>query len=178
VVYAVLQGIAFALAGIFDLRLHSFGNVELATRLPISLRAGLGGDLVNFLIASAVFFGIGYVVSYFMIGKFRYATPGRLGNYIDENREDFTVESTSKVPSGEPSQAEQIIGLLGGRENIVLVDSCMTRLRVTVRDSDLVAEESAWKKAGALSLLKKGSGIQAVYGPKADVLKSDIHDIL
>lgn len=178
VIYALLQGCAFALAGIFHLRLHSFGNVELATRLPISLRAGLGGDLVNFLIASVVFFVIGYLVSYFMIGKFRYATPGRLGNYMDENKEDFTTDAPPRDGVRSDSQAERIIGLLGGRENIVLVDSCMTRLRVTVKDSSLVAEEAAWKSEGALSLLKKGSGIQAVYGPRADVLKSDINDIL
>ena len=76
------------------------------------------------------------------------------------------------------SQAERIIALLGGRENIVLVDACMTRLRVTVKDVDKVAELPAWKAEGALGLLKKDGGIQAVYGPKADVLKSDINDIL
>ena len=66
----------------------------------------------------------------------------------------------------------------GGRENIVLVDACMTRLRVTVKDPAKVADLAAWKAEGALSLLVKGDGIQAVYGPKADVLKSDINDIL
>ena len=76
------------------------------------------------------------------------------------------------------SQAEAIIKLLGGDDNIVLVDSCMTRLRVTVYDAEKVADEPEWKQAGALGLLKKGNGIQAVYGPKADVLKSDINDIL
>ena len=75
-------------------------------------------------------------------------------------------------------QAERIIALLGGRENIVLVDACMTRLRVTVKDPAKVADLAAWKAEGALSLLVKGDGIQAVYGPKADVLKSDINDIL
>lgn len=175
-VYAVLQGAAFALAGLVDLRLHSFGNVELATRLPMSLSAGLGRDLINFVIASLAFFAIGYFVAYTMIGKFRYATPGRLGNYMDENNEDFRAKTTERGATD--TQAERIIGLLGGRENIVLVDSCMTRLRVTVKDAGLVAEEGEWKREGALSLLKKGDGIQAVYGPKADVLKSDINDIL
>lgn len=175
-VYAVLQGAAFALAGIVDLRLHSFGNVELATRLPMSISAGLGRDLINFVIASVGFFVIGYFVAYYMIGKLRYATPGRLGNYMDENAEDFRAKTTDRGTTD--SQAERIIALLGGRENIVLVDSCMTRLRVTVKDASLVAEESEWKREGALSLLKKGDGIQAVYGPKADVLKSDINDVL
>lgn len=178
IVYAILQGFAFALAGVIDLRLHSFGNVELATRLPMSLRAGLGRDLINFVIASIAFFVIGYFVAYFMIGKFKYATPGRLGNYMDENAEDFTVEGKSSASAKGNEQAERIIGLLGGRENIVVVDSCMTRLRITVKDPALVAELDAWKSAGALGLLKKGDGIQAVYGPKADVLKSDINDLL
>ena len=72
----------------------------------------------------------------------------------------------------------EVFALLGGRENIVLVDACMTRLRVTVKDPAKVADLAAWKAEGALSLLVKGDGIQAVYGPKADVLKSDINDIL
>ena len=76
------------------------------------------------------------------------------------------------------SQAEKIISLLGGRDNIELVDACMTRLRVTVKDVERVADLEAWKGAGALGLIKKGNGIQAIYGPKADVLKSDINDIL
>lgn len=76
------------------------------------------------------------------------------------------------------SQPERIIELLGGRDNIVLVDACMTRLRVTVKDPSKVADADAWKKEGAMGLMKKDTGIQAVYGPKADVLKSDINDIL
>ena len=122
---------------------------------------------------------IGYVVAYFMIGKFRYATPGRLGNYMKDNSDGGTTnDRPANASSGNDSQAERIISLLGGRENIVLVDACMTRLRVTVKDIGKVADEGAWKAEGALSLLKKGEGVQAVYGPKADVLKSDINDIL
>ena len=54
----------------------------------------------------------------------------------------------------------------------------MTRLRVTVKDPSKVADTDAWKAQGALGLVKKGEGVQAIYGPKADVLKSDINDIL
>ena len=46
------------------------------------------------------------------------------------------------------------------------------------KDLDKVAELAAWKSEGALGLMKKDNAIQAVYGPKADVLKSDINDIL
>ena len=178
IVYAVLQGVAFAMAGIMDLRLHSFGNLEFVTRIPMSVNAGLVGDIVNFLICVVAFFAIGYFVSYFMIGKFKYATPGRLGNYtVEGGNEEGTQTSTesAKVSDGQP---ERIIALLGGRENIVLVDACMTRLRVTVKNPDKVADTAAWKAEGALGLVKKEKGIQAIYGPKADVLKSDINDIL
>lgn len=178
-VYAVLQGCAFAMAGIIHLRLHSFGNLEFFTRIPMSVKAGLTGDLINFVICVIAFFVIGYAVAYFMIGKFHFATPGRLGNYTDDGAEEEENNSTGKGGSPKKdSQAERIIALLGGRENIVLVDACMTRLRVTVKDVDKVAELPAWKAEGALGLLKKDKGIQAVYGPKADVLKSDINDIL
>lgn len=175
IVYALLQGCAFAMAGIIHLRLHAFGNLEFITRIPMSLQAGLGGDIINFVLCVAAFFVIGYFVAYFMIGKLKLATPGRLGNYTDDNADDTAAKTEKKSDNG---QAERIIALLGGRENIVLVDACMTRLRVTVKDPAKVADLAAWKAEGALSLLVKGDGIQAVYGPKADVLKSDINDIL
>ncbi len=176
IVYSILQGCAFALAGIFDLRLHSFGNLEFLTRVPMSVEAGLAGDIVNFIIAVVAFFAIGYFVAYFMIGKFRFATPGRLGNYTADGGDDEAVAENKAVSSD--GQPERIIALLGGRDNIELVDACMTRLRVTVKNPDLVADADKWKAEGALGLVKKEKGIQAIYGPKADVLKSDINDIL
>ncbi len=190
IVYSVIQGVAFASAGILNLRLHSFGSIELFTRLPMSFKAGLGWDIFNFVLMCILFFAIGYFVAYFMIGKFKYATPGRLGNYSDiatdaisetgsETKVSTTTITTTRTTTETiSSQAEAIIELLGGRENIELVDACMTRLRVTVKDPEKVADISKWRENGALGLFKKGNGIQAVYGPKADVLKSDINDIL
>ena len=180
VVYAVLQGVAFAMAGVIHLRLHSFGNLELLSRLPMSFTAGLGGDVLNFVICCVVFFIIGYFVSYFMIGKFQFATPGRLGNYTDDAGDEEAAPAAAPAgqAAGKDSQPERIIALLGGRENIVDVDACMTRLRVTVKDPAKVAGKDAWKAEGALGLILKDTGVQAIYGPKADVLKSDINDIL
>lgn len=175
ILYAILQGCAFALSGVINLRLHSFGNLEFLTRVPMSVKAGLVGDIIHFLIAVVVFFVIGYFVAYFMIGKFKFATPGRLGNY---NTEDEKQDTTGERKESSDGQPERIIALLGGRENIELVDACMTRLRVTVKNPELVADKDAWKAEGALGLVKKEKGIQAIYGPKADVLKSDINDIL
>ena len=180
-VYAVLQGISFALADIIALRVHSFGTLEFLTRIPMSINAGLVWDVVNFVISCVVFFFLAYFISYWMIGKFKIATPGRLGNYIEESATEDGV-ATEGIPAGTMTTADAqvngIIEALGGRENISDVDACMTRLRVTVKDPEAVKEESDWKKLGALGLVKKGTGIQAIYGPKADVLKSDINDVL
>jgi len=172
IVYSLLQGLAFASAGVFNLRLHSFGNIELLTRIPMSVKAGLTGDIINFILVTAVFFALGYFVSFFMIKKFNYATPGRMGNYNDtasESKDSLTVSNP---------RAGRIIELLGGKENISLVDACMTRLRITVKDSSKVSQEDKWKDEGALALIVKGNGIQEVYGPQADILKSDINDSL
>ena len=174
VIYAILQGLAFASAGVVNLRLHSFGNLEFLTRIPMSVKAGLTGDIINFIVAIIIFFIVGYLVANFMIKKFNYATIGRLGNYIEEeNNEDTIKTSVSK-----DTQTTRIITLLGEKENIIDVDACMTRLRVTVKDMGKVADLEEWKKEGALGLMKKDNGVQAVYGPKADVIKSDILDIL
>ena len=105
IVYALLQGCAFAMAGIIHLRLHSFGNLEFITRIPMSLQAGLGGDIINFVLCVIAFFVIGYFVAYFMIGKLKLATPGRLGNYTDDNADDTAAKTEKKADNG---QAERI----------------------------------------------------------------------
>ncbi|SDX86051.1 PTS transporter subunit IIBC [Lachnobacterium bovis] len=179
-VYAVLQGCAFALAGIIHLRLHSFGNIEFLTRVPMAVNAGLAFDILNFVICVVAFFAIGFVVANYMIPKFGFATPGRLGNYEKDLLEPSQEKGTSNL-EGVPvanGQAAKIIELLGGRDNIDFVDACMTRLRVTVYDASKVASAEKWKEEGALGLVVKDNGIQAIYGPKADVIKSDINDIL
>ena len=176
-VYALVQGAAFAMADIVHLRMHSFGSIEFLTRTPLAINAGLGMDIINFIWVTVLFAVIMYFIANFMIKKFNYATPGRNGNYeTAEGASEEAAPGTPKVAAA--SQAVNIINLLGGRANIVDVDACMTRLRVTVKDADRVGTEEQWKAEGAMGLVMKGQGVQAIYGPKADVLKSDIQDIL
>ena len=175
-IYAIIQGLAFAMADIINLRLHSFGNIELVSRLPISIKAGLGGDVINFLVTVVVFGVVTYFIANFLIKKFNFATPGRNGNYENDN-DNEEGSGTGKIADGN-SQVVKIIQLLGGKENISDVDACMTRLRVSVNDNSKVGNEKEWKNAGAMGLIVKDNGVQAVYGPKADILKSDIQDLL
>lgn len=174
-VYSLVQGAAFAMADVVNLRVHSFGSIEFLTRTPLAINAGIGMDIVNFIWVTVLFAVIMYFIANFMIQKFNYATPGRNGNY---ETAEGSEESSSEVKVAAGSQAVNIINLLGGRANIVDVDACMTRLRVTVKDADKVGNAEQWKAEGAMGLVMKGQGVQAIYGPKADVLKSDIQDIL
>ena len=179
IIYAFVQGAAFAMADIVHLRVHSFGSIEFLTRTPLAINAGLAMDIVNFIWVTVLFGVIMFFIANFMIKKFDYATPGRNGNY--EQGEDSSSESAGSASAGTSSASSQvinIINLLGGRANIVDVDACMTRLRVTVKEADKVGTEEQWKAEGAMGLVMKGQGVQAIYGPKADVLKSDIQDVL
>lgn len=179
IVYALVQGCAFAMADIVNLRVHSFGSIEFLTRTPLAINAGLAMDVVNFIWVTVLFGVIMFFIANFMIKKFDYATPGRNGNY--EQNDDAPAESAGSASAGTSSASSQvinIINLLGGRANIVDVDACMTRLRVTVKDAEKVGTEEQWKAEGAMGLVMKGQGVQAIYGPKADVLKSDIQDVL
>lgn len=176
IVYALVQGCAFAMADIVDLRVHSFGNIEFLTRTPMAIKAGIGMDVINFIWVSILFAVAMFFIANFMIKKFNLATAGRNGNYDAKGSDE--VSSNEPKVANTSMQVIQIINLLGGRNNIADVDACMTRLRITVHNPELVGDEASWKQAGAMGFIVKGSGIQAIYGPKADVLKSDIQDVL
>ncbi|WP_368503004.1 PTS transporter subunit IIBC [Alkalihalophilus sp. As8PL] len=176
VVYAILTGFAFAAADVINLRIHSFGFIELLTRTPMSIYAGLARDLINFVVVCLVFFGLNFVVFNFLIKKMNLPTPGRNGNYLENEEEANRLKD--KETGSKDELAGKIIALLGGEDNIEDVDACMTRLRVTVKDTEKVATEADWKETGALGLIVKSRGVQVIYGPKADVIKSDVQDRL
>lgn len=75
------------------------------------------------------------------------------------------------------SKAEKIVAGLGGLENIVEVEGCITRLRTEVDDPSLV-DEAALKAAGAHGVVKMGSAVQVVIGTDADPLAAEIEDML
>ena len=137
--------------------------------------------------------GIAYFILYFllfrfMIRKFDYLTPGREedGETKLYTRADYNEKKKSEV-AGEPQMSAADVGLestsslivrgLGGRENIKNVDCCATRLRVTVNDSALV-NDALLKKSGAAGVIRRGSGVQVVYGPQVSVIKSELDEFL
>ncbi|MEC6797891.1 PTS transporter subunit IIBC [Photobacterium sp. S4TG1] len=166
VAHAVLTGLAFALVDLIDLRVHAFGLIELITRVPMMISAGIGSDLISFVMVCIAFFAINYALFRLLIIKFNLPTPGRAGNYIDEKAEGMSQDDKLEI----------IIQNLGGRSNIAEIDACMTRLRITVKDPALVADYTLWKSTGALGLVIKDQGVQAIYGPGVDVIKSALID--
>ncbi|RMI27764.1 glucose PTS transporter subunit EIIB [Nocardia stercoris] len=75
------------------------------------------------------------------------------------------------------SKADQIVAGLGGADNIVEVEGCITRLRCEVKDASRV-DEQALKSAGAHGVVKMGDAVQVVVGPTADILAEDINDMI
>jgi PTS system N-acetylglucosamine-specific IIB component len=75
------------------------------------------------------------------------------------------------------SKAEQILAGLGGADNVVEIEPCITRLRTEVNDGSLV-DEAALKAAGAHGVMKSGNVVQVVVGPEADTLAEDIEDLM
>ena len=66
---------------------------------------------------------------------------------------------------------------LGGKDNIESLDCCATRLRVTVKDENLVSE-NLLKQSGARGVIQKGAGVQVIYGPQVSVIKSELEDYI
>jgi PTS system N-acetylglucosamine-specific IIC component len=84
--------------------------------------------------------------------------------------------ATLTAPTAVDSKAEQVIAAFGGRENLVNVDACITRLRMEVVDASKV-DQDRLKRLGAAGVIEVGNSVQAVFGTEAEALKNDINDI-
>ncbi len=74
-------------------------------------------------------------------------------------------------------KAAKILAGLGGADNIVEIEACITRLRTEVEDASLV-DQAALKAAGAMGVVASGTVIQVVVGPEADNIAEDIEDLM
>ena len=74
------------------------------------------------------------------------------------------------------SQAQSIVVALGGFDNIIEIEPCITRLRCELEDVSLV-DDQALKAAGAHGVVRVGDAVQVVVGPNADTIAEDIEDL-
>lgn len=129
-----------------------------------------------------VAYAIGYYFVFkFIIEKFNLATPGREedeGEIKLYTRDDYNKKNASakkSIDSKTDELSPVILKGLGGEENLVDIDACATRLRLTVHNSDLIDKEIL-KSTGARGVIKKGTGVQVVYGPQVSIIKSNFEE--
>ncbi|WP_296897036.1 PTS transporter subunit EIIC [uncultured Megamonas sp.] len=175
VVHAFLDGISFCIADILNI---SIGNTFSGGLIDFVLFGVLqGNDKTNWILeipVGIIWFILYYCVFRFAITKFNIMTPGRGDNDVEEEaKDDKEDNSNSKIHE----TALIILKALGGKENLEDVDACITRLRVSVKDSSKVDKETL-KKVGATAVLDVKGGIQAIYGAKAILYKNEINAIL
>ncbi len=191
VIHCVLAGLSYMLMHILGVGVgmtFSGGLIDL-TLFGI-LQGNAKTSWLNVIWVGAIYFVVYYFLFMFLIKKFNYATPGREeldGETKLYTRADYNEKMAKKSGEAETreekaagsaiSQAEQIVESLGGAENIRNLDGCATRLRVTVADPALVSDEGL-KKAGALGVIRRGEGVQVVYGPRVTVIKSEVEEYL
>ena len=141
-----------------------------------------GNEKTNWIMIPIV--GIAYFIIYFflfrfMIRKLDYVTPGR-ENELEETklytRADYNEKKASEAAGGDQISA-MILDGLGGKDNVVNVDCCATRLRVTVKDIEKVSDTTL-KASGAAGVIKSGSGVQVIYGPRVSVIKSELEEYM
>ncbi|WP_418002374.1 PTS transporter subunit EIIC [Mycobacterium sp. PDNC021] len=194
VIHAVLTGLSLAIAYLLDIHLGFsfsagladlllYGTAPAAKNIPLLLGMGV------------VFFVVYYVLFRFAITKWDLRTPGREPETEFEAQEqanlgEGTDSATAVVVGGAAtatltapaatvtaSRAEQVIAAFGGRENLVNVDACITRLRIEVADKGKVDQDHL-KRLGAAGVIEVGNSVQAVFGTDAEAMKNDIVDIL
>lgn len=168
--HSFLDGVSFFLADILNI---SIGNTFSGGVIDFTLFGILqGNDKTNWLLVlpiGALWAAIYYFSFSFFIKKFNILTPGR-----DENEEEVKAPTTK---TSIKNDAIIIIEALGGKENLDDVDACITRLRVSVKDTNKV-DKKKLKELGAIDVLEIGGGIQAIYGAKAVLYKNAINEIL
>ena len=189
VIHCVLAGLSFMLMHILNVGVgmtFSGGLIDL-TLFGI-LQGNAKTDWIYIVVVGVAYFFVYYFLFKFLINKFNLKTPGREED--DEETKLYTradVDAKKNkgknggsnglaIESSDPVSAMIVTGL-GGKKNIVDLDSCATRLRVTVTDGEGIDEEIL-KVSGAIGVIKKGNGIQVIYGPRVTVIKSKLEEYL
>ena len=191
-IHAVLTGLSLAVAYLLDIHLGFSFSAGLIDLLLYGT-APAAKNIPLLIVMGVVFFAVYYVLFRFAITRWNLRTPGR------EPEDEFEAEeaanlgegagsatamtvggsgtATVTAPVAVDSKAEQVIAAFGGRENLVNVDACITRLRMEVADRSKV-DQARLKSLGAAGVVEVGNSVQAVFGTEAEALKNDIKDIL
>ncbi len=185
VIHSILAGLSYMLMHILGVGVgmtFSGGIIDL-TLFGI-LQGNEKTNWVMVVLVGVIYFFVYFLLFRFMILRKNYATPGREGDEEETKlytRADYNEKKNAKEESSNDSRAYEtsklILDGLGGKDNIMNLDCCATRLRVTVRMPERVSE-IVLKQSGAAGVIKSGNGIQVVYGPQVSVIKSELEDYI
>ena len=192
VIHCVFAGLAYMLMGILNVFIgmtFSGGFIDYALFGLLPAGAGVPTKWLTVILVGIVYFVVYYFVFYFMITKLNLKTPGRDENEGEtklytkadfQNSKGTATEAAAPKTAGKGEIAEKaplVLAALGGEENIVSVDACITRLRVEVKNKANVNKDEL-KNLGAAGVVEVGNGIQAIFGAKADGYKNAINEII
>ncbi len=182
-VQVVLAGSAYMIAHILNIAVGlTFSGGLLDLFLFGVLQGNEKTSWMRIIPVGIIYFFLYYFIFSFLIKKFDLKTPGR----EDDNEETRLYSKADYLAKKDGDKADAnvtdeksdlIMKGLGGKANISDVDCCATRLRVTVKKSELV-NDAMLKASGASGVVHKGTGVQVIYGPAVTVVKSNLEDYL
>ncbi len=177
-VHCVLAGLSYMLMHIFNVGVGmTFSGGAIDLTLFGILQGNQKTNWIWIVIIGLIYAVVYYFVFYFMITKMNLATPGREADDIEPKlyrRSDVEAAKSDKSPGGGADIVSALILKgLGGKGNLSDVDCCATRLRITVIDVGKVVD-SLLKQSGASGVIRKGNGVQVIYGPRVSVIKSNL----
>ena len=179
-IHVPLAGISFMLMDLLNVKVgmtFSGGFIDFSL---FGILPGLTGTQNNWYyipIVGAFYAPIYFFLFRWYIVKFDVKTPGRKGSAVAVvSKKDFHAAKAAGKDGSDPL-IDQMIEALGGQDNIVDVDACITRLRISVKDSELVKDNAYWtQELGAKGLVKVGAtAVQAIYGAQAAGYKAAIN---
>lgn len=185
VVQVILAGSAYMVAHILNIAVGlTFSGGFLDFFLFGILQGNEKTSWMRVIPVGIIYFILYYAIFTFMIKKFNFKTPGREDDDSETKlytKADVNARKKGNQVTGNQSQADPVSALitkgLGGKANIRDVDCCATRLRITVKDAGKVNED-VLKQSGSRGIVKKGQGVQIIYGPQVTVIKANLEDYL
>ncbi len=176
VVHCILAGASYMIMHILNVGVGmTFSGGVIDLTLFGILQGNAKSHWIWIPIVGVIYFFVYYFVFKFMITKFDYKTPGR------DDTEEVKLYTRADVNARKEAQGDTVSALilegLGGKANIVDLDCCATRLRVTVADSAKVTDATL-KQSGASGVIHRGNGVQVIYGPQVAVIKSRLADYM
>ncbi len=173
VIHSIFAGLAYMIMHILNVGIGmTFSGGVIDLFLFGILQGNAKTNWINVILVGIIYFAVYYFLFRFLIKKYNFVTPGR-----EDDEAETKLYTRKDVNAAREDKSAMIVEGLGGVENLANLDCCATRLRVTVKDSSLV-NDAVLKQSGASGIIKSGSGVQVIYGPRVTVIKSNIEDYL